>query len=150
MIKMQIFSKIAILKKNETTFKKVLLFANSTIRQSRRDLTIKNEATQMFNRSQTIRKKRYVNVNVEIATKRITSKKLFLFWNAFANECNCSKLSTKFLNWRLTNVFCSIYCRKRLCVEKLNEFANIVTVIASQKNKTICLFAKFYIRIENK
>ena len=79
MIKMQIFSKVAISKKNETTFKKMSSLASSIVRQSRRDLTVKNEATQMFNRSQTIRKKRYVNVNIEIATKRITSKKLFLF-----------------------------------------------------------------------
>ena len=76
---MQIFSKIAILKKDKATFKEMLSFASSITQQFRRDLTIKNEATQMFNRSQTIRKKRYVNVNIEIATKRITSKKLFLF-----------------------------------------------------------------------
>ena len=54
MIKMQIFSKIAISKKNETTFKKMSLFTNSTIQQLRCNLTIKNKTTSMFNRSQTI------------------------------------------------------------------------------------------------
>ena len=79
---MQIFSKIAISKKNEMTFKKISSFASSIIRQFRRDLTIKNKATQMFNYSQTIRKKRHVNVNVKIATKRITLKK-----NIFILKC---------------------------------------------------------------
>ena len=83
MIKMQIFSKIVISKKDETTFKKMSLFTSSTIRQFRCDLIIKNKTTQMFNRSQTIRKKRYVNVNVEIATKRITSKKIVFILKCF-------------------------------------------------------------------
>ena len=83
MIKIQIFLKIAILKKNETTFKKISLFASSTIRQFRYDLTIKNKTTQIFNYSQTIRKKNYVNVSVEITTKRITSKKIVFILKCF-------------------------------------------------------------------
>ena len=61
----------------------MLSFASSITQQFRRDLTIKNETTQMFNRSQTIQKKRHVNVNVETATKRITLKKIVFISKCF-------------------------------------------------------------------
>ena len=77
MIKIRIFLIIAISKKNDKTtiYRKKSPFANLTARQFRRNLTVKDEVTLIFNYLQIIRITRLLCVNVIITTKPIILRK---------------------------------------------------------------------------
>ena len=59
------------------------------------------------------------------------------------------KLSTEYSDRRRKNVFNTLYNKNFRWIEKLKRFANIVTIIASQKNKLKDIYIEFHIQIEN-